>query len=99
MTTGAARTNLLGMSQDMLEEYFAARGEKPYRARQVMQWIYQRYVTDFDDMTDLSKKLREPLRVDTVHASTIRSAASSFRKRRRSFGHASSHVTRRKTGP
>jgi 23S rRNA (adenine2503-C2)-methyltransferase len=62
MTTGAAKTNLLGMSQDMLEEFFAARGEKPFRARQVMQWIYQRYACDFDDMTDLSKKLREQLR-------------------------------------
>jgi 23S rRNA (adenine2503-C2)-methyltransferase len=62
MTTSAARTNLLGMSQDMLEAFFAARGEKPFRARQLMQWIYQRYVTDFDEMTDLSKKLREQLR-------------------------------------
>ena len=61
MTTGAAKTNLLGMSHDMLEAFFAARGEKPFRARQLMQWIYQRYVTGFDEMTDLSKKLREQL--------------------------------------
>jgi 23S rRNA (adenine2503-C2)-methyltransferase len=62
MTSDAAKTNLLGMSQDMLEAFFAARGEKPFRSRQLMQWIYQRYVTDLDDMTDLSKKLREQLR-------------------------------------
>jgi 23S rRNA (adenine2503-C2)-methyltransferase len=62
MTGGAARTNLLGMSQDMLERYFASCGEKPFRARQIMQWIYQRNVTDFDGMTDLSKALREQLR-------------------------------------
>jgi 23S rRNA (adenine2503-C2)-methyltransferase len=62
MTSDAAKTNLLGMSQDMLEAFFAARGEKPFRARQLMQWIYQRYVTDLDEMTDLSKKLREQLR-------------------------------------
>ncbi len=61
MTGGAAKTNLLGMSQDMLEQFFAARGEKPFRARQVMQWIYQRSVTDFDAMTDLSRALREQL--------------------------------------
>ena len=79
MTTGAAKTNLLGMSHDMLEDFFAARGEKPFRARQLMQWIYQRYVTDFDEMTDLSKKLREQLRdeaevvlptIQSRHAST-----------------------------
>jgi len=61
MGADTARTNLLGMSHDMLEQYFAAQGEKPFRARQLMQWIYQRNVTDFDEMTDLSKKLREQL--------------------------------------
>ncbi len=50
------------MSQDALERYFVAQGEKPFRARQVLQWIYQRGVTDFDDMTDLSKALRARLR-------------------------------------
>ena len=52
------------MSPDMLEGFFAERGEKPFRARQVLQWIHQRYVTDFDEMTDLSKKLREQLHAD-----------------------------------
>ena len=61
MTGGAEKTNLLGMSQDMLEQFFASCGEKPFRARQVMQWIYQRNVTDFDAMTDLSKALRQQL--------------------------------------
>ncbi|MCG8368915.1 MAG: radical SAM protein, partial [Proteobacteria bacterium] len=64
MTIPAARTNLLGMSRDMLERYFAGRGEKPFRARQVMQWIHQRGVTDFEAMTDLSKTLREALKRD-----------------------------------
>ena len=62
MTDNTAKTNLLGMSQDRLEQFFAERGEKPFRARQVMQWIYQRGVFDFDEMTDLSKKLREELK-------------------------------------
>jgi 23S rRNA (adenine2503-C2)-methyltransferase len=55
-------TNLLGLSQNDLEEFFVARGEKPFRARQVMQWIYQRGVTDFDEMTDLSKTSRKWLK-------------------------------------
>ena len=79
MDGGAAKTNLLGMSEDMLKQFFAERGEKPFRARQLMQWIYQRNVTDFDDMTDLSKKLRDQLqaqaeillpRVQSRHDST-----------------------------
>ena len=64
MAANAAKINLLGMSHDMLERFFAERGEKPFRARQLMQWIYQRNVTAFDDMTDLSKKLRATLASD-----------------------------------
>jgi len=37
---------------------FASLGEKPFRAAQVMKWIYQRGVTDFDRMSDLSKGVR-----------------------------------------
>jgi 23S rRNA (adenine2503-C2)-methyltransferase len=55
------KTNLLGLSYDDLEQYFAARGEKPFRARQVLQWIHQRGVGDFAAMTDLSKSLRASL--------------------------------------
>ena len=55
------KTNLLGLSQDSLEQFFLARGEKPFRARQMMQWIYQRDIDSFDAMTDLSKKLRADL--------------------------------------
>ena len=61
MTAASAKTNLLGLSQDDLEQFFAASGEKPFRARQVLQWIHQRGVTDFDEMTDLAKSLRATL--------------------------------------
>lgn len=52
------RTNLLGQSEPRLREFFADIGEQPFRARQVLQWIHQRHVSDFEDMTDLSKSLR-----------------------------------------
>lgn len=61
MVEQAPKTNLLGISRSGLERYFAAMGEKPFRARQLLQWIYQRGVTDFDAMTDLSRALRERL--------------------------------------
>ena len=37
-------------------------GHKPYRARQVINWIYRKYAVSIDDMTDLSKDLRETLK-------------------------------------
>src|SRR6185436_7540722 len=52
--------------REALEKYFAGLGEKPFRARQVLQWIHQRGVTDFDAMTDLSKELRVRLRESAV---------------------------------
>ncbi len=58
MSVTTTKTNLLGLSQGDLEQFFSVRGEKPYRARQVLQWIYQRGTDDFDEMTDLSKSLR-----------------------------------------
>ena len=61
MTATDNRINLLGMAREELEEFFAARGEKPFRARQVLQWIHQRGVVDIDAMTDLSRALRERL--------------------------------------
>jgi len=36
-------------------------GEKPYRARQLLRWIYQNGVVDLSSMTDLSKYLRQTL--------------------------------------
>ena len=55
------KTNLLGMSKLALTQFFADLGEKPFRATQVMKWIYQFGVTDFYQMTNLSKKLQEKL--------------------------------------
>ncbi len=64
MTMTAKKTNLLGLSQGDLEQFLAERSEKPFRARQILQWVYQRGVDDFDDMTDLSKSLRARLKDD-----------------------------------
>ena len=61
----AARRNLLGMPGTELAGFFAEFGEKPFRARQLMQWIYQRGVLDFDAMTDLSRDLRARLAAQT----------------------------------
>ncbi len=56
-----APVNIVGMDRASLEHYFTGQGEKKFRARQVMQWLYQRGETDVLHMTDLSKSLRETL--------------------------------------
>ena len=53
--------NLLGQPQSALIDLFAGLGEKPFHARQVLQWIHQRHADAFDEMTDLSKSLRARL--------------------------------------
>ncbi|MEO7917029.1 MAG: 23S rRNA (adenine(2503)-C(2))-methyltransferase RlmN [Dokdonella sp.] len=54
-------TNLFDLDRQGLRDLFAQIGEKPYRAEQVMKWIYHRHVTDFALMTDVGKALREKL--------------------------------------
>ena len=62
MTDAAApRTNLLGLTPAELEAFVVGLGEKPYRARQLLVWIYKRWVGDFEAMTDLGKALRAKL--------------------------------------
>lgn len=55
------RTNLLGLDRNGLKDYFISIGEKPFRSQQVLKWIYQEGVSNFDEMTNLSKSLREKL--------------------------------------
>lgn len=55
------KTNLLNLHRKDLEAFFATLGEKPFRAAQVMKWIYHERVTAFADMTNLSKALRQRL--------------------------------------
>ena len=61
-------TNLLGLNRAQLEAFFSEMGEKAFRASQVMKWIHQQGVTDFSEMTNLSKVLREKLQLNAVVA-------------------------------
>ena len=53
--------NLMGLDRTAMESYFISLGEKPFRASQVMKWIHQLGVRDFEQMTNLSKPLRQSL--------------------------------------
>ena len=79
-----ARANLLDFDRDGMRGFFADLGEKPYRADQVMKWIYHRLESDFGAMTDLGKSLREKLpevaRVAPPHALLDKVSSDGTRK-------------------
>jgi 23S rRNA (adenine2503-C2)-methyltransferase len=62
MNATLTKTNLLGLTRTELEAFIGQMGEKPFRARQLMKWLYKRAANDFDQMTDLAKSFRERLK-------------------------------------
>ena len=61
MCAAAESPVLVGLTTAEITEWVSALGEKPFRGRQIAQWIYQKHVTDFEQMSDLSKALRQQL--------------------------------------
>ena len=55
------RINLFGLDREQLRAQFAAAGEKPFRADQIMHWIYRRGEAGFDGMSNISKEMRGKL--------------------------------------
>lgn len=50
------RTNIYGLTLEQLEELMVQENQNKYRAKQLFSWIYEKNVTDFDLMSDISKK-------------------------------------------
>jgi len=57
------KVNLLNLSLQGLKDFFFELGEKPFRGIQILKWIHQFGVDDFDAMTNVSKSLREKLKL------------------------------------
>ena len=55
------KINLLDFTSDKLKAFFLERGEKPFRATQLIKWIHQQGVDNFADMSNVSKALRAEL--------------------------------------
>ncbi|WP_297930829.1 bifunctional tRNA (adenosine(37)-C2)-methyltransferase TrmG/ribosomal RNA large subunit methyltransferase RlmN [uncultured Aggregatibacter sp.] len=58
----AKKVNLMDLTRAQMREFFAELGEKPFRADQLVKWIYHFGEDNFDNMTNLNKKLREKLK-------------------------------------
>ena len=56
--------NIYDLTINELEDYFVSINEKPFRAVQVYEGLYKKRYNSFDDMTNISKNLREKLKSD-----------------------------------
>lgn len=56
------KTNLLGLSPAALANFFTSLGEKPFRATQLLKWMHQQGIDDFDQMSNIAKPLRDKLK-------------------------------------
>ena len=59
--TNTKKINLMDLTRQQMREFFAELGEKPFRADQLVKWIYHFGEDNFDNMTNINKKLREKL--------------------------------------
>ncbi|EOF8265116.1 TPA: bifunctional tRNA (adenosine(37)-C2)-methyltransferase TrmG/ribosomal RNA large subunit methyltransferase RlmN [Yersinia enterocolitica] len=67
-----SKINLLDLNRQQMREFFAEMGEKPFRADQVMKWMYHYCFDDFEQMTDINKVLRAKLqRVAEIRAPEV----------------------------
>jgi 23S rRNA (adenine2503-C2)-methyltransferase len=84
----SAKNNIRHINLSELQEYFKSIGEKPFRAKQVYEWLWLKHASSFEDMTNLSKDLRAKLEthfslpaitIDTVQQSSDGTVKSRFR--------------------
>lgn len=65
------KQDIKSFNQKELEDFFVSLGEKPFRARQVYQWIHQKQAASFAEMTNISKTLQDKLR-ETCELTVLR---------------------------
>jgi len=59
--TNTATVNLFDLDRDAFTQFMVEQGEKPFRAKQILKWLYQHNVRDINAMTDVSKATRHKL--------------------------------------
>ncbi len=55
------KIDIKSLDLDELQRFVESMGEKKFRAKQIYEWMHQKLVTDFSEMTNLSKNIREKL--------------------------------------
>lgn len=63
--------SIYGMTMEKLEEYFLSIGEKKFKAIQIYEWLYQKRIKSFDEITNIKKtvidKLKEDFTIDRLN--------------------------------
>lgn len=59
-------TDIKTISLEDIKEFLKANNEKEFRAKQIFHWLWQKNVQNFEEMTDLSKGLREKLQTEFI---------------------------------
>lgn len=76
--TGSKR-DIRKLKLDELTEFFQQRGEKPFRAKQVYEWLWNKSAKSFDQMTNLSVPLRDMLKehftINHIHVDHMQRSA------------------------
>ena len=65
------KADLKSMNLAEMTEFIVSIGEKPFRAKQVYQWTHEKQADSFDEMTNISKKMRELL-ADAGYLTTLK---------------------------
>ena len=55
------KKDIVSYNYDELQDEIKSIGEKPFRAKQIYAWLHEKLAEEFDEMTNLSKALREKL--------------------------------------
>ena len=56
------KTDIKSLDYEELQQFMASLGEKPFRAKQLYEWMHEKLAADLDEMTNLSKELRKKLK-------------------------------------
>jgi len=71
------KTDIRSLSPDKLKEHFIFIAEPAFRAKQVYEWLWEKSCTDFEEMSNLSKPLREKLK-ETFTINNVRVQQSQY---------------------
>jgi len=84
MNLESIKSDIKALSKEELVAWLANRNIKPYRADQILKWIYLHQADTFDEMSDLGKKLRELLgrhfTISRLETETIETSQDGSRK-------------------
>lgn len=60
------KKDIRSLSKEQLQDFFVSKGEKAFRGKQVYEWLWSKSAHDFNDMTNVSKEIREMLEQNFV---------------------------------